>query len=71
MIIYYYDLNNYFTQKIVFGKILLYIFKVQKIRKSTGNFLLFLKLLKFGQCAYKHEKKRKSSLEARKMKLEG
>jgi hypothetical protein len=56
---------------------------VQEIRrKSTGNFRLLPKLAKFGHIYHKHgvisakksahnEKKRKSSLEARKMKLEG
>jgi hypothetical protein len=49
MIIYYYDFKNYFTQKFVFEKILLDIFKVQEIRrKSNRNFLFFPKLAKFG-----------------------
>jgi hypothetical protein len=42
------------TQKFVFKKILLYIFKVQEIRrKSTGNFPLFPKLAKFGHIYHK------------------
>ena len=75
MIIYYYDFKNYFTQKFVFEKILLDIFKVQEIRrKSTGNFLLFPKLTKFGhiyhkiwgyfsqgKCKYKPKKEKKFS----------
>ncbi len=83
MIIYNYDFKNYFTQKFVFEKILLDIFKVQEIRrKSNINFLFFqnwrslaIFIAKYGvisakESAHSYEKKRKSSLEARKMKLE-